>query len=116
EQWSFLIVLRQCAGDDLNTLTNFRRTIRLAALLAFFVSCRRRHTRSYGDWSSDVCSSDLVPRGRCVRLSREAGEHRAAAGDLAKVGRASRGENREAGVVVVAQYEKNGESDAGIVV
>src|SRR5207248_4860601 len=24
-------------------------------------SSRRRHTRSYGDWSSDVCSSDLVP-------------------------------------------------------
>src|SRR5207248_6027052 len=22
---------------------------------------RRRHTRSYGDWSSDVCSSDLKP-------------------------------------------------------
>src|SRR5207248_5968396 len=22
----------------------------------------RRHTRSYGDWSSDVCSSDLHPR------------------------------------------------------
>src|SRR5207248_8227879 len=21
---------------------------------------RRRHTRSYGDWSSDVCSSDLL--------------------------------------------------------
>src|SRR6266705_3317707 len=27
----------------------------------FFVSSRRRHTRSYGDWSSDVCSSDLTP-------------------------------------------------------
>src|SRR5207248_1827199 len=27
----------------------------------FFFSSRRRHTRSYGDWSSDVCSSDLVP-------------------------------------------------------
>src|SRR5207248_8726136 len=25
----------------------------------FFVSSRRRHTISYGDWSSDVCSSDL---------------------------------------------------------
>src|SRR5207248_5644237 len=25
----------------------------------FFISSRRRHTRSYGDWSSDVCSSDL---------------------------------------------------------
>src|SRR5207248_4825518 len=25
-----------------------------------FFSSRRRHTRSYGDWSSDVCSSDLT--------------------------------------------------------
>src|SRR6266516_2923586 len=25
----------------------------------FFFSSRRRHTSSYGDWSSDVCSSDL---------------------------------------------------------
>src|SRR5207248_5281874 len=24
-----------------------------------FFSSRRRHRRSYGDWSSDVCSSDL---------------------------------------------------------
>src|SRR6266850_4634106 len=27
----------------------------------FFFSSRRRHTRLQGDWSSDVCSSDLVP-------------------------------------------------------
>src|SRR5437867_8204879 len=27
--------------------------------LFFFFSSRRQHTRSYGDWSSDVCSSDL---------------------------------------------------------
>src|SRR5207248_7754263 len=27
-------------------------------------SSRRRHTRSYGDWSSDVCSSDLSNRSR----------------------------------------------------
>src|SRR6266705_2834884 len=26
----------------------------------FFFSSRRRHTGSYGDWSSDVCSSDLI--------------------------------------------------------
>ena len=25
----------------------------------FFFSSRRRHTRLQGDWSSDVCSSDL---------------------------------------------------------
>src|SRR6266705_3029297 len=28
-------------------------------IFLFFFSSRRRHTRSYGDWSSDVCSSDL---------------------------------------------------------
>src|SRR5207245_7988138 len=27
--------------------------------LTFFFSSRRRHTRCYRDWSSDVCSSDL---------------------------------------------------------
>src|SRR5256885_7992066 len=26
----------------------------------FFFSSRRRHTRLQGDWSSDVCSSDLM--------------------------------------------------------
>src|SRR5437867_10470252 len=26
---------------------------------SFFFSSRRQHTRSYGDWSSDVCYSDL---------------------------------------------------------
>src|SRR3712207_8841111 len=28
----------------------------------FFFSSRRRHTRYWRDWSSDVCSSDLAPR------------------------------------------------------
>src|SRR3712207_5888153 len=28
--------------------------------LIFFFSSRRRHTRYWRDWSSDVCSSDLV--------------------------------------------------------
>src|SRR5438093_13386529 len=27
----------------------------------FFFSSRRRHTRLVSDWSSDVCSSDLIP-------------------------------------------------------
>src|SRR5256885_10036908 len=30
-----------------------------ATTLFFFFSSRRRHTRLQGDWSSDVCSSDL---------------------------------------------------------
>src|SRR5699024_6089916 len=32
--------------------------------VSFFFSSRRRHTRSKRDWSSDVCSSDLLRRDR----------------------------------------------------
>src|SRR5256885_12970969 len=31
----------------------------VACVRLFFFSSRRRHTRLQGDWSSDVCSSDL---------------------------------------------------------
>src|SRR3712207_6943516 len=31
-------------------------------MFLFFFSSRRRHTRYWRDWSSDVCSSDLPPR------------------------------------------------------
>src|SRR5258707_11043909 len=31
----------------------------ISSLCAFFFSSRRRHTRYWRDWSSDVCSSDL---------------------------------------------------------
>src|SRR5207245_3809658 len=34
---------------------------------SFFFSSRRRHTRCYRDWSSDVCSSDLF-RARTLRV------------------------------------------------
>src|SRR6266446_4569325 len=39
--------------------------------LFFFFSSRRRHTRLQGDWSSDVCSSDLpesIARARQLAL------------------------------------------------
>src|SRR2546422_9858833 len=32
-----------------------------SVLFFFFFSSRRRHTRCSRDWSSDVCSSDLIP-------------------------------------------------------
>src|SRR5207248_5405154 len=37
--------------------------VALTLILVFFFSSRRRHTSSYGDWSSDVCSSDLMAHG-----------------------------------------------------
>src|SRR5438034_7619852 len=45
----------------------------------FFFSSRRRHTRSLCDWSSDVCSSDLVSHA-----------HRAAADRRTRRGQAAR--------------------------
>src|SRR5699024_12089995 len=44
--------------------------------VVFFFSSRRRHTRSKRDWSSDVCSSDLlcgVGAAGCVRRLYYAG-------------------------------------------
>src|SRR5436305_10563830 len=42
--------------------------------MIFFFSSRRRHTRCGRDWSSDVCSSDLLdvePRELLVHVIRE---------------------------------------------
>src|SRR5207248_5867130 len=42
----------------------------LVCIFFFFFSSRRRHTRSYGDWSSDVCSSDLIHRAFAAASAR----------------------------------------------
>src|SRR5688500_20241553 len=58
----------------------------------FFFSSRRRHTRLQGDWSSDVCSSDLglnaiagrrTDRSGCLptNVSRRSGERWRSAGE-----------------------------------
>src|SRR5256886_16334387 len=44
----------------------------------FFFSSRRRHTRFDCDWSSDVCSSDLVWRDHAGGSTNEDGEFRIA--------------------------------------
>src|SRR5205807_7541910 len=38
-------------------------------IVDFFFSSRRRHTRLQGDWSSDVCSSDLRLKPERIRNS-----------------------------------------------
>src|SRR2546429_7862160 len=44
----------------------------MASVCFFFFSSRRRHTRCSRDWSSDVCSSDLIARNQqVVRVDRE---------------------------------------------
>src|SRR5438445_10706089 len=44
------------------------------ACLFFFFSSRRRHTRYWRDWSSDVCSSDLFRRLGRLNVSRRRGQ------------------------------------------
>src|SRR5256885_2801029 len=41
---------------------------------SFFFSSRRRHTRLQGDWSSDVCSSDLILERLVVLVALQVGE------------------------------------------
>src|SRR5690349_11964340 len=63
---------------------------------SFFFSGRRRHTRSLRDWSSDVCSSDLLraPRRRLDDLFLGPAAWRA---KMAGFGALAVGEERDAG-------------------
>src|SRR5258706_10158783 len=45
-------------------------------LFFFFFSSRRRHTRLVSDWSSDVCSSDLVRLRALVQTETDRDEER----------------------------------------
>src|SRR2546426_7046834 len=47
----------------------------LTALIVFFFSSRRRHTRLQGDWSSDVCSSDLSSSCDKMRMHHDRRSH-----------------------------------------
>src|SRR5262249_59896626 len=79
----------------------------------FFFSSRRRHTRLVSDWSSDVCSSDLLSqyptlRAKHVEQRRILGElaaeiddaavgHRAVAGAAIRFEACKRSEERRVG-------------------
>src|SRR5438067_6180978 len=89
----------------------------------FFFSSRRRHTRSKRDWSSDVCSSDLVRRGAEPGFARarspppardvkekEGGPGRRRASFLAPAGRAG---DRPAGNLAPGGRGRPGQSASG---
>src|SRR2546429_3407074 len=42
----------------------------MCCYLFFFFSSRRRHTRCSRDWSSDVCSSDLLDRAVAAEIQQ----------------------------------------------
>src|SRR5437867_6461086 len=51
--------------------------------IPFFFSSIRRHTRSYGDWSSDVCSSDLDATTNAAQVLFQTLQYRSFAGPAA---------------------------------
>src|SRR5207245_6937176 len=103
----------------------------------FFFSSRRRHTRCYRDWSSDVCSSDLVtcldrrsrrrirpgrrlwpraqraraPGGSSTIAGRSVGYSTPSSRGRAQIGRASCRERVEIGGVGVRQDKKDEEDE-----
>src|SRR5437763_16466458 len=90
-------------------------------VLSFFFSSRRRHTRYIGDWSSDVCSSDLRARGNGrIVASRERARRRHQLAllsperrDARQIGRASCRERVESTVVAVPFKTKKGKTMYG---
>src|SRR5437762_8103137 len=76
------------------------------ARVFFFFSSRRRHTRYIGDWSSDVCSSDLE-RGAegCGEVKRRTGFATEAQRTQREAGtkRENRREKRKTGFATEAQ-------------
>src|SRR5438046_8420682 len=52
----------------------------------FFFSSRRRHTRLVSDWSSDVCSSDLLSNRRLkFQISNSCPKHSPPPGSMARI-------------------------------
>src|SRR5207245_4238707 len=104
--------------------------VRVLCSVSFFFSSRRRHTRCYRDWSSDVCSSDLPrypargaarvpPQPHPRRRGRRADCDGCARG-AARVGRAGpRSEERRVGKECRSRWwreeEKKKEEKRGVV-
>src|SRR5256885_17261246 len=81
----------------------------------FFFSSRRRHTRLQGDWSSDVCSSDLagvihknVQVGECLK---DFAVRPSDVGFVCNIG-ANRNHMQHLGRVVQLLFISAGDSDA----
>src|SRR5258705_6815808 len=62
---------RRPASHSENQLQKIHTAAHVLCIFFFFFSSRRRHTRCLSDWSSDVCSSDLLLLGAEQRGGRE---------------------------------------------
>src|SRR5207245_5475708 len=58
---SLVLLPHSCCPADVfpGLVHTLNQVVETELFMLFFFSSRRRHTRCYRDWSSDVCSSDL---------------------------------------------------------
>src|SRR2546429_5278708 len=73
ERLSYLRSVRKLNGDKIDE-DKLKVVLECAYRSVFFFSSRRRHTRCSRDWSSDVCSSDLL----CLTCAANHGPRRRA--------------------------------------
>src|SRR2546429_4012657 len=65
---------RRCSTTTMVSPSSLRRSSVWLITSSFFFSSRRRHTRCSRDWSSDVCSSDLLHVLLLAELARHGSE------------------------------------------
>src|SRR3712207_8784420 len=71
-------------------LSHFLR-LECCLVFIFFFSSRRRHTRYWRDWSSDVCSSDLAFSAVVARYLRGIRDEAATLANSDRLARRTRG-------------------------
>src|SRR3712207_7100504 len=80
-------------------------------VLFFFFSSRRRHTRYWRDWSSDVCSSDLSPDNAKLLFVSDSGREFASLRSYDLATRAKATVYEQSWDVMGAEYSKGGRSE-----
>src|SRR3712207_7214603 len=113
ELWFFQIVMRVFVELD-----HSLHVVVECLIVFFFFSSRRRHTRYWRDWSSDVCSSDLDDHVRADVADRLLEVHLAAvdleaAGVLDRLGDVLRGDGAEEAAVVARLLGRSEERRGG---
>src|SRR5256885_10080486 len=76
----------------------------VSIMMFFFFSSRRRHTRLQGDWSSDVCSSDLAAAAENKLGMRDGAERADKELESLVINVPSEREEEQRGTVSAAQF------------
>src|SRR3712207_7102197 len=77
------VIFENYAENKVNSVDCIVQNRERSITFVFFFLSKRRHTRYWRDWSSDVCSSDLAPVDEGQDSGPEACRHGHAVGSVA---------------------------------